>query len=235
MIILNRSLVFVLHFEYSLKKSFMDHIEYMLTTDEKLMRVKFYNTEPGTSEMDDLFDLVIERLLLYLEDRVIKYDPSIDIYNDIIVPGISLQHFIFLNVRRTFYNLKRVKSTPILGYIFRKGLYYFVWQQCGAARHHVQIMHAASFGCNEKLFRRLNLNSKYKIFNSRCKNNIMYIFEYNTLIEVRYNCDNQKLKQHIDTKQYGFTFLNKVSAFFFEKLSSVLSVFKREFNKTNTL
>ena len=142
----------------------MDHIEYMLTTDEKLMRVKFYNTEPGTSEMDDLFDLVIERLLLYLEDRVIKYDPTIDIYNDIIVPGISLQHFIFLNVRRTFYNLKKVKSTPILGYIFRKGLYYFVWQQCGAARHHVQIMHAASFGCNEKLFRRLNLNSKYKIF-----------------------------------------------------------------------
>ena len=210
----------------------MDHIEYMLTTDEKLMRVKFYNTEPGTSEMDDLFDLVIERLLLYLEDRVIKYDPSIDIYNDIIVPGISLQHFIFLNVRRTFYNLKRVKSTPILGYIFRKGLYYFVWQQCGAARHHVQIMHAASFGCNEKLFRRLNLNSKYKIFDSRCKNNIMYIFEYNTLIEVRYNCDNQKLKQHIDTKQYGFTFLNKVSAIFFEKLSSVLYVFKKEFKKS---
>ena len=98
----------------------MDHIEYMLTTDEKLMRVKFYNTEPGTSEMDDLFDLVIERLLLYLENRVFKYDPSIDIYNDIIIPGISLQHFIFLNVRRTFYNLKKVKSTPILGYIFRK-------------------------------------------------------------------------------------------------------------------
>ena len=78
----------------------MDHIEYMLTTDEKLMRVKFYNTEPGTSEMDDLFDLVIERLLLYLEDRVIKYDPSIDIYNDIIVPGISLQHFIFLKIHQ---------------------------------------------------------------------------------------------------------------------------------------
>ena len=51
---------------------FMDHIEYMLTTDEKLMRVKFYNTEPGTSEMDDLFDLVIERLLLYLEELIDK-------------------------------------------------------------------------------------------------------------------------------------------------------------------
>ena len=72
------------------------------------------------------------------------------------------------------------------------------------------------------------------IFDSRCKNNIMYIFEYNTLIEARYNCDNQKLKQHIDTKQYGFTFLNKFSAIFIEKISSVLSVFKREFNKINT-
>ena len=203
----------------------MDHIKNMLTTDEKLMRVKFYNIEPGTSEMDDLFDLVIERLLLYLEDRVIKYDSSIDIYNEIIIPGISLQHFIFLNVRRAILTLKKFKSTSILGYIFRKGLYYFVWQQCEAAEYSVQSRHSAWFGRNEKLFRRLNLNSKYKVFDSRCKNNIMYIFEYNTLIEVRYNCDNQK--QIIESRSDGFPFLNKFSVFFFEKLSSIWAAFKK--------
>ena len=53
----------------------------------------------------------------------------------------------------------------------------------------------------------------------------MYVFEFNTLTEVRYNCDNQK--QIIKNKYEGFTFVNKFSKMFFEKLSSVLSVFKQ--------
>ena len=104
----------------------------MLSIDEKLMHIKFRNTEIGKPEMNDIYDLVTERLIQYLQYKGFKYNPSIDIANDIILPGMTLQHFIFLNVILTIYNLKKVKSTAILGYIFRNGLQYFILQQCEA-------------------------------------------------------------------------------------------------------
>ena len=173
----------------------MDTYKVSLTDKEIRMLREYRMTNPNTSERIILNLRFKRRLLEYQKKVVNQRDPSFDIDNSVILPGISEDCFLDLCVKRKIMELPIMSNTFIWKLAHDIGIRALL-SQCYKIPEFKLIYHSGVGShpeipkCkNRALIERLLKNPRYIIYYSKFSTKNFYVFKDEILQFVRYNSE----------------------------------------------
>ena len=173
----------------------MDTYKVSLTDKEIRMLREYRMTNPNTSERIILNLRFKRRLLEYQKKVVNQRDPSFDIDNSVILPGISEERFLDLCVKRKMMELPIMSNTFIWKLAHDIGIRALL-SQCYKIPEFKLIYHSGVGShpeipkCkNRALIERLLKNPRYIIYYSKFSTKNFYVFKDEILQFVRYNSE----------------------------------------------
>ena len=173
----------------------MDTYKVSLTDKEIRMLREYRMTNPNTSERIILNLRFKRRLLEYQKKVVNQRDPSFDIDNSVILPGISEERFLDLCVKRKMMELPIMSNTFIWKLAHDIGIRALI-SQCYKIPEFKLIYHSGVGShpeipkCkNRALIERLLKNPRYIIYYSKFSTKNFYVFKDEILQFVRYNSE----------------------------------------------
>ncbi len=173
----------------------MDTYKVSLTDKEIRMLREYRMTNPNTSERI-ILNLRFKRKLLEYQKKVVNQrDPSFDIDNSVILPGISEERFLDLCVKRKMMELPIMSNTFIWKLAHDIGIRALI-SQCYKIPEFKLIYHSGVGShpeipkCKNRAFiERLLKNPRYIIYYSKFSSKNFYIFKDELLQYVIYNSE----------------------------------------------
>jgi len=173
----------------------MDTYKVSLTDKEIRMLREYRMTNPNTSERIILNLRFKRRLLEYQKKVVNQRDPSFDIDNSVILPGISEERFLDLCVKRKMMELPIMSNTFIWKLAHDIGIRALI-SQCYKIPEFKLIYHSGVGShpeipkCKNRAFiESLLKNPRYIIYYSKFSSKNFYIFKDELLQYVIYNSE----------------------------------------------
>ena len=173
----------------------MDTYKGSLTDKEIRMLREYRMTNPNTSERIILNLRFKRRLLEYQKKVVNQRDPSFDIDNSVILPGISEERFLDLCVKRKMMELPIMSNTFIWKLAHDIGIRALI-SQCYKIPEFKLIYHSGVGShpeipkCKNRAFiESLLKNPRYIIYYSKFSSKNFYIFKDELLQYVIYNSE----------------------------------------------
>ena len=173
----------------------MDTYKVSLTDKEIRMLREYRMTNPNTSERI-ILNLRFKRKLLEYQKKVVNQrDPSFDIDNSVILPGISEERFLDLCVKRKMMELPIMSNTFIWKLAHDIGIRALI-SQCYKIPEFKLIYHSGVGShpeipkCKNRAFiESLLKNPRYIIYYSKFSSKNFYIFKDELLQYVIYNSE----------------------------------------------